>query len=115
MRASKNRPPASPGGDSAFAEIHSLANTLIALHQKRAAQLTAITEQLIREASRDGAEIERTLDHLLDCACIPEGLAPFKALCRYYYGINPAATASYVHGYRDMWDSQQTRNREAST
>jgi hypothetical protein len=31
--------------------------------------------------------------------------AEIKALCRHYYALNPAATASYVHAYRDMWDS----------
>ena len=38
--------------------------------------------------------------------CIPEGLALFKSLCRYYYTLNPTATASYVYAYRDMWDSE---------
>ncbi len=51
-------------------------------------------------------EIEHTLDHLLDCACIPEGLALFKSLCRHYYGINLTNTASYVQAYREMWDTE---------
>lgn len=114
MKTRTSRSPASPVVDSAFAEIHTLAATLHALHQQRAALLTPIAEQLIREKSRNQAEIEHTLDHLLDCACVPEGLAPFKALCRYYYGINPAATASYVHGYRDMWDSEGDRKEEVA-
>jgi hypothetical protein len=111
MKTRRSRSLASSVADSAFAEIRSLAATLHALHQQRAALLAPIAEQLIREKSRNAAEIEQTLDHLLDCACIPEGLAPFKALCRYYYGINPAATASYVHGYRDMWDSEGDRRQ----
>lgn len=115
MKTRRSRSPASPVSDSAFAEIRSLAATLHALHQQRAAMLTPIAEQLIRERSRNEAEIEHTLDHLLDCACIPEGLAPFKALCRYYYDINPAATASYVHGYRDMWDSDGAPDQDLAS
>ena len=30
----------------------------------------------------------------------------FKRLCRYYYTLDPAATADYVHSYRGMWDSE---------
>jgi hypothetical protein len=63
--------------------------------------------------SRAAQEIEHTLDHLLDCTCIPEGLALFKALCRYYYAINPAATAGYVHACRDMWDSDELGKQDA--
>ncbi len=54
-------------------------------------------------------ELELTLDHLLDCACIPEGLALFKALCRHYHGIDSAATATYVYAYRDLWDSEEAQ------
>ena len=45
---------------------------------------------------------------------IPEGLALFKALCRYYYPINPAATSSYVHAYRDLWDSEKSEEQEGN-
>ena len=31
-------------------------------------------------------------------------LVLFKKLCRYYYAIDPEATASYVYSYREMWD-----------
>ena len=112
MKVRRKSPPASPEGHSAFAEIHSLAASLHALHRQQAALLTPIAEQLIREKSRNQAEIERTLDLLLDSACIPEGLAPFKALCCYYYNINPAATASYVRAYRDLWDSEDAPDQE---
>jgi len=94
-----------PPADPDFAEIRALAATLHDLHRQQVATLTPIVQDLIRSRSRTAQEIEHTLDHLLDCACIPEGLALFKALCRYYYAIDPAATASYVHAYRDMWDS----------
>ena len=56
--------------------------------------------------------IERTLDHLLDHACIPQGLALFKSLCRHYWEINPQATASYINIYREMWDSDERETHE---
>ena len=74
--------------------------------EQKVASLSPIVQTLLDTRSRNVKEIEHTLDHLLDCACIPEGLAIFKALCRYYYTINPGATASYVLAYREMWDSE---------
>ena len=114
MKAKAIRKPASAPVAPDFADIRSLAATLHDLHRQRVAALTPIAQNLIQSQSREAQEIELTLDHLLDCACIPEGLALFKALCRYYYAINPAATAGYVHAYRDMWDSEETGNGQAS-
>lgn len=71
-------------------------------------------QNLVHTRSHDVREIEHTLDHLLDCACIPEGLALFKSLCRHYYGINPASTAAYVHAYREMWDSDADPEQDAA-
>jgi hypothetical protein len=107
MKANPIRQPALAPVDPDFAEIRALAATLHDLHRQQVAALTPIVRNLIRSQSRSAQELEHTLDHLLDCACIPEGLALFKALCRYYYAINPAATASYVHAYREMWDSDE--------
>jgi len=96
----------SPVGDPSFASIRSLAAILHDLQRQKAAALAPAARHLIRTRSHDIREIEHTLDHLLDCACIPEGLALFKSLCRHYYGINPANTASYVQAYREMWDTE---------
>lgn len=100
--------------DSDFTEIRALAATLHDLHRQRVATLTPIVQHLIRSRSRSAQEIEHTLDSLLDCACTPEGLALFNALCRHYYPHNPAATASYVHAYREMWDSEESEDPQAS-
>jgi hypothetical protein len=114
MKAKAIRKPAPAPVAADFAQISALAARLHDLHRQRVAALTPIAQDLIQSQSREVQEIEHTLDHLLDCACIPEGLALFKALCRYYYAINPAATAGYVHAYRDMWDSEETGNELAS-
>jgi hypothetical protein len=112
MKAEAVRQPAPACEDPDFAEIRVLAATLHDLHRQQVAALTPIVQDLIRSQSRATQEIEHTLDHLLDCACIPEGLDLFKSLCRHYYAINPNATASYVHAYRDMWDGDATNMKD---
>lgn len=106
--ASRRRPPAPPAATPGFEGIRELAASLNALHRQMAAACAPGVQAMIQSRTQNHQQIEHLLDRLLDCACIPEGLALFKSLCRYYYHINPAATASYVHAYRDMWDSEDT-------
>ncbi len=104
-----------PTPDPAFESIAALVASLRGLQQQAAAAYTPIVHDLIDRRSQDVNEIEHTLDHLLDCACIPEGLALFKALCRYYYDIDPAATATYVYIYRDMWDTEDAQQQDVAS
>lgn len=106
-----SQPVPSPVGDSDFAEIRSLAASLHDLHRQKAVALAPTVQNLLHTRSHDVREIEHTLDHLLDCACIPEGLALFKSLCRHYYGISPASTAAYVQAYREMWDTEADQEK----
>jgi hypothetical protein len=114
MKAKAIRKPAPAPVAPDFAQISALAARLHDLHRQQVAALKPIAQDLIQSQSLESQEIEHALDHLLDCAGIPEGLALFKALCRYYYAINPVATAGYVHAYRDMWDSEEPGNEQAS-
>jgi len=82
---------------------------------QKAAHYIPIARHLIESRSRNTQEIEHSLDHLLDVACLPEGLVAFKSLCRHYWKINPQATASYVHAYREMWDSEESPIQEATS
>ena len=75
------------------------------LHQQAVAIHAPSVQEMVRNGSRDKQLIEHTLDQLLDHACIPDGLVLFKTLCRYYWQIDPQATASYVYAYRELWDS----------
>ena len=115
MTARKNSQSASFADDSEFAKIHSLAASLQALHRQKAAAPSPIVQTLLDTRSRNVKEIEHTLDPLLDCACIPEGRAIFKALCRYDYPINPGATESCVHAYREMWDTEAPQQQEVAS
>ena len=68
--------------------------------------------KILQNDSWDAQWIERTLDQLLDHACVPEGLALFKTLCRHYWTLDPRATASYINAYREMWDSDDKDETE---
>jgi hypothetical protein len=82
--------------------------------QQSVVEIAPQVRTLVDSGSRDGRLIERTLDRLLDSACIPEGLALFKTLCRHYWHINPGAAAAYVHAYRQMWDAESLPKEEGS-
>ncbi|MEI7673709.1 MAG: hypothetical protein WCK00_16515, partial [Deltaproteobacteria bacterium] len=86
--------------------ILALAASLNELHRRMAAECVPIVQDIIQSRSRDHQQIEHVLDHLLGCACIPEGLTLFRSLCRYYFTLNPIATANYIVTYREMWDNE---------
>ena len=67
---------------------------------------SAEVELILRVQSRDSNLIERCLDGILDFCFDDEMLMLYKKLCRYYFDIDPAATASYVHFYREMWGNE---------
>lgn len=94
--------------DSTLNEIMALASSLNDLHQQMVLAYTPIVQGIIQSGSQEIQVIERTLDHLFTCAGHPQGLLLFKALCRYYYGIDPVAAAQYVHFYREWYEDQES-------
>ena len=60
-------------------------------------------DNIIECCERDTNCIDHQLDHMLGFCCDPDMLLVFKRLCRYYYGMDPLATAGYVQAYREMW------------
>jgi hypothetical protein len=106
-------PSAASGDYSALLDrLAAVIAPLQALHQQAIEALTPNVHDIIESNSRDARLIEHTLDHLLDHACIPQGLAVFKSLCRYYWKIDPHATASYISAYREMWDNKNKKTNE---
>jgi hypothetical protein len=100
-----------PGYDDMLNNIKGLVEGLRGLQELGVAQYTPVVETIIATRSRDAHHIQHTLDHLLDFACHPAGLVLFKSLCRYYYSLDPAATADYVNFYREMWDSEEKEDQ----
>jgi hypothetical protein len=61
-------------------------------------------DYVIKAQIKDENAIQHLLDSLLDNCADSDVLTLFKKLCRYYWAINPQATADYVGYYREMWD-----------
>jgi hypothetical protein len=69
-----------------------------------------LVDAVITEECREPEQIEHLLDGLLDFCFDSRILLLYKKLCRYYFEINPAATAEYINAYREMWDSEEDGN-----
>ena len=90
--------------DELVERVGKLAEGAQGLAQVAVRQYSAEVEAIMKGQSRDSRRIERCLDGMLDFCFDHEMLTLYKKLCRYYFDIDPEATASYVHGYREMWD-----------
>lgn len=62
---------------------------------------------ILQTQCRDPQRIEHQLDGMLDFGFDAAMVRLYKKLCRYYFEIDPEATASYVYAYRDMWDEER--------
>jgi len=89
-------------------EIIQLARQLKDLEHQAVAVYEPVVNSIVANRSTDVRQIEQTLDGLLDFAGSDGGLRLFKSLCRYYWQIDQAATASYIHSYRDLWDNEES-------
>jgi len=74
------------------------------LQRQAAQQQQPVVDAILRTRSCDTERIEHTLDRLLDFCGDETVLQMYKALCRHYWDIDPAATAYYVNAYREYWD-----------
>ncbi len=84
--------------------LDQLAGHMVALFRQAVPLANAEVNAIIQSGEQDTQRIEHQLDHMLGFCCDPDMLVVFKRLCRYYYGIDPVATAEYVQAYREMWD-----------
>lgn len=87
-------------------EIKALAEQIQALNKQAFIVYQPEVDALINVKIKDEKIIQHLLDGLLDFAHDARMLELFKKLCRYYWTINPLATADYVNLYREMWDSE---------
>ena len=70
-------------------------------------------EDILRTQCCDPRRIQHLLDGMLDFGFDTAMVRLYKKLCRYYFEIDPMATASYVYAYRDMWDEEwQSKGEE---
>ncbi len=94
--------------DKLFQSVSVFAAQLVELNKLGTEQYRPIVDDLIRTRCRDAKRIEQTLTHLLDFCGHAPAVELFRRLCRYYYFLDPEATAYYVHSYRELWDSEET-------
>ena len=74
MSKRKNTSPASNNHRGLLDDVSAIIAPLHALHRQAVEAHAPAVREILRSRSRDARLIERTLDHLLDHACIPQGL-----------------------------------------
>lgn len=79
------------------------------LARRAESQYAREVEEIMQAQCRDQQRIELLLDFILDFCFDSAMVRLYKKLCRYYFKIDPEATASYVNAYREMWDEQEDR------
>lgn len=84
--------------------LDQLAGQMVTLFRQAVSLANAEVDAIIQSGEQDTQRIEHQLDHMLGFCCAPDMLVVYKRLCRYYYGMDPVATAEYVQAYREMWD-----------
>ena len=90
-----------------FESIRTLAEETQRLAALALKQYTPVVDDIIGSKSKEVRYIEHTLDGLLDFCFYEPMVQLFRRLCRYYYKIDPDATADYINTYRDMWESNE--------
>ena len=95
-----------PQLDDLVKSIGELAKARNQLARQAEQQYAFEVEAILKAQSRDPQRIEHLLDGMLDFCFDSAMLRLYKKLCRYYFEIDPVATASYVYAYRDMWDEE---------
>ena len=88
-----------------FSDIKAIVKQFSNLANEALKVYTPIVNEIIEKQNRDENHIQRTLDYLLDFCFDEKLLTLYRRLCRYYWNINPQATANYIDYYREMYDS----------
>ena len=90
-------------------DIREIAKELQTIYSQAEIYYTSAVNDVIRRQSKDVKEIEHLLDYMLDFADNEKILALYRKLCRYYFDINPQATAEYIQSYKEMYDADEKR------
>lgn len=95
-------------GAQLLAAVSGIVDGLRRVHADAVDAYRSEVEAIIQAGSRDVDHIEHTLDRLLAFCGDDAALALFKRLCRYYWDLDPEATARHVLAYREWFDSDGT-------
>jgi len=91
-------------------ELKPLIEQIQALHLQAYKLYLPEVDTLIRNKIKDDKTIQLLLDRILDFCGEEQMLSLFKKLCRYYWDINPQATADYIQYYREIYDADSYEN-----
>jgi len=89
--------------------IRGIAKELQAIYSRAETYYTSAVNDIICSQSKDVKEIEHLLNYMLDFVDNEKILASYRKLCRYYFDINPQATAEYIQSYKEMYDADEKR------
>jgi len=104
-----------PQMDDLVQAIGEIARASRRLARQAEKQYAPEVADILRTQCRDPRHIEHLLDGMLDFGFDAAMVGLYKNLCRYYFVIDPKATASYVYAYRDMWDEEEQAKGEGET
>jgi len=82
--------------------IESHGNLALQAHE----QYSPLVNSIIAAENKDVNHICDTMDGILDFCYDDQMLLLYRRLCRYLLDIDPAATATYIGYYREMWDEE---------
>ncbi len=93
-----------------YEEIYNICKEIIEIHKQNFKRVKVEIDYLIRNKVKNEKYIEGKLDEMLDILSFYETddtLLTFKKLCRYYYYINPQATADYIMFYKEQKEQDE--------
>jgi len=91
-----------PQLDDLVQSIGEVAQSIRRLARQAEKQYAPEVEDVLRTCCSDPRRIEHLLDGMLDFGFDKAMVRLYKELCRYYFEIDPMATASYVYAHQDM-------------
>ncbi|GAB6011994.1 hypothetical protein [Viscerimonas tarda] len=87
--------------------IREIAKELQTIYSQAEIYYASAVDDVIRHQSKDTKEIEHLLNYMLDFADNEKILMLYRTLCRYYFDINPQATAEYIQSYKELYDTDE--------
>jgi hypothetical protein len=88
-------------------DIRIIASEMQRIYSQAETYYTSAVNAVIQRQSKDTKEIEPLLDYMLDFADNEKILNLYRKLCRYYYKLNPQATAEYIQSYKELYDADE--------
>lgn len=93
-------------------ELYDICKEIVKIQKQQYEIVKQEIEGIISNRIKNEMYIERKLDEMLDILSFYENdetLITFRRLCRYYFDINPQATADYIRIYKEQNDPEEMK------